>query len=363
MNILYCCPFNIDLPTGKNRATRHKIVALNDIADELFVIVPKGGAKRFRGLAGLACELKCVAVILRHGKHIDCFVSRGDVGLLSVPLAMLRSIRVFREVHADPFGELALLNKPKLMKGLLKLSFHVSLWVNRMADVRIFNNPMLKDYFIKRGWGNDSDVVSYNGGSADAIAAIDQQAAAEKYALKDQCRYLAFVGSASKWHGVNLLVDLQAAFNRHDDGIQILCAGGRVTRDIDPDGLLVNITPLDDVGCAEIIQCASACLLPVESNRVSPGSPLKLYDYMVNGKPVIAQRDLPGYSDEVERYQSGVTVDFHAPEEARETIVAFLAQESIVAMYSNNAKQALPDYCWAARVKSWFADGQPVLSE
>ena len=65
-----------------------------------------------------------------------------------------------------------------------------------------------------------------------------------------------------------------------------------------------------------MIIAADACLLPVKNNRISPGSPLKLYDYISNNKPVIAE-DIIGYSDEVLKYNFGLSVNFEKTKETR----------------------------------------------
>ncbi|WP_156181323.1 glycosyltransferase [Halomonas sp. PR-M31] len=358
MNILYCCPFDTSIPTGKNRATRHKIEALKEIGDNVTIVVPGTIGKRFSRLfTGIMCELRCFLTILIKNKKIDYYISRGDVGLFSVPLAKLLGILTMREIHCGPFEELTLLEKPKLVKMYLKLIFYYSFIVNKMSDVRIYNNPMLKEHFVKEGWGNENDIVSYNGGSPDAVVSISKKLAIKKYLLDANVKYLVFVGSTSKWRGVDLLIDLQREFNKNNDNIKIICAGGKVTREMDPDALVINFAPLDDIGCAELIKCADACLLPVADNRVSPGSPLKLYDYMINGRPIVGQQKMPGYSDEIKRYGVGITVDFYNPLEARKLIVDFIEGSEALEICSKNAEKSFDNYNWVSRVKDWFIYG------
>ncbi|MGC3873536.1 glycosyltransferase [Halomonas sp. GXIMD04776] len=362
MNTLYCCPFDTSIPTGKNRATRHKIQALKEISESAFIIVPNKIERRFsRVFTGFFCEARCVVAILIKNKKIDYYISRGDVGIISVPLAKSFGIVTMREIHCGPFEELKLLRKPKLVKAYLKLILLYSFIVNKIADIRIYNNPMLKEHFIEEGWGSENDIVSYNGGSPDAVVSIDKETAMEKYQLDTSFKYLVFVGSTTKWRGIDLLVDLQKEFDKYGDNIKVLCAGGKVTKDMDPDGRVINVSPLDDIGCAEIIKCADACLLPVADNRVSPGSPLKLYDYMINGRSIIAQRDMPGYSDETEQYNVGITVDFYNSEEARKLIVDFINEESRLEFFSNNAVSSFADYSWVSRVKAWFEDSSRAV--
>src|SRR5690606_4830920 len=103
-------------------------------------------------------------------------------------------------------------------------------------------------------------------------------------------RIVVFVGAASKWHGVEYLVELQREFDQRGENIKVVVGGGDIA-EFDKEGRCINFTPLGDQGCAELIRAADFCLLPVKQNRLSPGSPLKLYDYIANERLVFAQKE------------------------------------------------------------------------
>ena len=117
---------------------------------------------------------------------------------------------------------------------------------------------------------------------------------------------------------------------------------------MDADEVLKNITPLDDRESANLIKVADACLLPVKNNRVSPGSPLKLYDYIVNDAWVIAQENTNGYSDEVDTYGIGIVTDFTNPQKARNDILNFLTT------LSDSPKYPSVDLSWNIRMSEWI---------
>jgi hypothetical protein len=148
------------------------------------------------------------------------------------------------------------------------------------------------------------------------------------------------------WHGVDYLVKLQKEIDELGCKIKIICAGGQVDDEIDPSNYLINISPLDDTGCDEIIDIAKACLLPVRNNRVSPGSPLKLYDYIKNHKFIIAQAEMLGYSDEVEKYGKGICVDF---ENSTETAAILAKLNCHIPILT-----APEEFSWNARMNKWF---------
>lgn len=127
--------------------------------------------------------------------------------------------------------------------------------------------------------------------------------------------------------------------------IQIVCGGGKVSQNFDPDSILINITPLDDKGCSDLVKASDACILPARQSRVSPGSPLKLYDYILHEKFIISQSNILGYSDEVESYSFGMTVDLEKPK-----ITALeLSEISIV-----EKKLEIDNFSWNTRMKYWI---------
>lgn len=277
-------------------------------------------------------------------------ISRGFVGWLFQPLAKSLGVKAVREVHADMVGELGLLPYKGLRLLALRFLAKISLLVDKAADVRIFNHPLLMKWFRVEHGGGNSDFYSYNGYCPTAYADLSRQAARRKFGLSPEKAILVFTGAATKWHGVDYLVDLQRAFNHAGDNVQIVCGGGDM-RSYDPEGLCINFSPLDDKGCAELVRAGSLCLLPVKNNRVSPGNPLKLYDYICNKRYVVSQADTLGYSDEVEKHGVGISVDFAHPSEARVKILEYLSSVETRVEAQYPAVRA----AWSDRMAYWMA--------
>ena len=157
-----------------------------------------------------------------------------------------------------------------------------------------------------------------------------------------------FTGAANYWHGVDYLVVLQGELNKIDSGIQIVCGGGKVSVADDPDTVLMNITPLDDKDCADLVQASDACILPVRQSRVSPGSPLKLYDYILHKKYVITQENLNGYSDEVKKYGHGTHVDFNENRAA-----ALKIKRKLNCLKNDSDQVDIDSFSWDSRMVEW----------
>jgi len=280
----------------------------------------------------------------------DVLITRGVSG---VPVTLFRKffkVKLVREVHAAGLEELKLLPFKGMKKWLAYLKLRISLFLDCKANLRIFNHPNLMNWYLSNYNIKGENCFVYNGFDPSSKSLIDRSEAREKFNFSTNSRYLVFTGAASKWHGVDFLVKLQRCFNENGDDIQIVCGGGTMAP-YDPEELCINFTPLDDAGCADLIRAGDACLLPVANVRISPGSPLKLYDYILNERPVIAQSCQMGYSDEVELFDIGIVTDFEDPQSTRQKIIEYLDQE-----YKANVGDRYPvcKVSWSDRMDDWL---------
>lgn len=341
MKILYAGNFDLSDYAGRNRATRQKLQALGGLGHDLkFFSV----SRKPRVLGLLATELKCFYYILIN--RPDVFVSRGNIGLLAMLLCKALKCKTFREIHADRLEEIKILDANIVIKSILNIIARYTLFIDHLADVRIFNHPQLMSWYDKKYGCGTLDFYCYNGFEPETEKKLSKQTILAKYNLSPKYKYLIFTGSASQWHGVEYLVNLQIELNKINSEFKIICAGGLVGADIDPDNVLINISPLDDKSSDELISIATACLLPVNNSRVSPGSPLKLYDYIKNGSFVITQKNVLGYSDEVIKYGRGICVDFLNAKETAQLIGDI--------NYDKPISESISNYSWKARMSNWI---------
>lgn len=342
MRVLYLCDFDLSKYSGKDRATRQKLRALSKCVNQLHCL---SANSRFNKVFNIfLLDFKAFCFILK--KRPDVFVSRGYSGFFSLLLCKVLRIKSVREIHSDLKDELQYLDKPKLVKLAIYVASHLSHFLDKNSDKRIFNHPRLKSWYESKYKWKTGNYFVYNGFSVDDLVRYEKHTCRKQFGLSDSVTYIAFTGSASYWHGVDYLVELQRELNMICSSVKIICAGGKVPVELDPDNIIKNIAPLDDVGCAKIICAADACILPVKDVRVSPGSPLKLYDYISYKKPVITQRYVVGYSDEVERYGYGLLVDFSDPKVAAYKIINYI--DSIV-----SPEFDVTVFSWDSRMREW----------
>jgi len=349
MRGIYLLPFPLEGESGKNRASRQKAEALAREVDSLRLVHPSSRSLIIRALQVLVNELRVVVQVVSQKHNLDFIITRGLAGFLCVPMARMLKLRTLREIHSISSQEARYINGGVVKKLLTRQLGSIDILISRVSDTKIFNHPNLKEYFKARGWLQQSDFVCYNGGAPEDVKKISKEDARTDLGLPKDKLILAFVGSASVWHGVNLLAPLCEELEKRRPNSLIVCGGGNVSA-YDGERRLLNITPLDSDGSAKLIRASDVCLLPVRNIRISPGSPLKLYDYALNGRPVITQAGIVGYEDEVEGLGIGIAVDFFSPGAAADEIDRFLGSS----FKMPSVDYLIEEVSWGARMRTWL---------
>lgn len=344
MNILYLVNFNLSEKKGLGLITKNKIKSLRNIGNNVAAISSPFKNSYVQIIYGLISDLSASYYLFKH--RPEFMISRGLIGFFSIIVSKRLGITTVREVHAYAIEEVHLLPYKGLNLYALKLQAHFSHYLDLSVDLRIFNHPDLLEFYKSKGLAKESDFYVYNGYSVDNKSTLTKETAKKKYKLMGDTKYLVFVGSATKWHGVDYLVELQSEFNKNSDQIQIVCGGADISQ-FDKNQTCINITPLYAKGCSELVRAADLCLLPVRNNRVSPGSPLKLYDYIVNERPVVSQKNMRGYCDEVINHEVGFCVDFSDPRTTRQAIIDYFNSKT------NNIYPKV-QASWDDRMSEWL---------
>jgi len=318
VRVLYLCDFDLSKGTGKDRATRQKLGALRDKVSSLEVISNNFKNPFLRLTSIFLLDVRALIYIIFN--RPDWFISRGYTGTLSLLAASFLGVLTIREVHANALEEFSLLPYKGIKLFIIKKMAFLAHKNDVAADVRIFNHPDLLDWYRANGFSDDGDFYVYNGFDPNSKCDISRSEARKMFGLREDDKVIVFVGGASKWHGVDYLIDLQKEFIAYNDNIIVAFGGGGIS-EFDPEGVCLSFSPLNESECAKLIRASDFCALPVKANRVSPGSPLKLYDYIVNERFVFSQANTNGYSDEVQRFRIGVPVDFTDVKHARRKIL------------------------------------------
>lgn len=354
IQLMYCVEFAIRGSHGKSKATAEKRDAFTRLLGADFA---------FRSLcnlpSALALPLFLISlswqILVRRPKFI---VYRGALAFLPAALCRLTRSVIVVECHASYRDEgrvLGLRGGRRLAMNLGEAFLSLSL---RACHGAIFNNPRLERYYRSKVARLDGrTLVCHNGTDTAFFVNGDTLSAKAAIGIPGDSINLVFVGSQSVWHGTDRLVALARHLGTRDSGIVVLIAGGSSGVGSDHarrEGNLIRLGGVSKETALSLIHSADVCLLPVNDCRISPGSPLKLFDYAACGKTILTQRDIEGYSDVVLDRGIGHCVDFSDPSAAADLIVELASRGALILDGKSIRGTAERFFDWSAIARAWM---------
>ena len=168
---------------------------------------------------------------------------------------------------------------------------------------------------------------------------------------------LLYLGSLHPWKGVDKLVRVMRFIN----GANLRIAGGvperisqlrSLARELGVDKRIEFLGPIDPVKRFDIIAAADVCLLPSSDTSIGARftSPLKLFEYMAMGKPIVAS-DLPAMREVLTNNENALLVEYGDEEKFAAAINLLLSNSELLLSLGRNAKALSNRYTWKARAE------------
>lgn len=238
----------------------------------------------------------------RRSRHTppDIVYARTGRNFLSGMLARLIGARFVFEVNGDAFGEQG------WSQGILRaLSVLAADWINcRFAHRVIAVTPGL-DEMVRRRYRVPSQKVCCigSGTNLEEIHPLDPHSSREKLGISSDTPTIVFLGVLYKHQGIQVLLaampqilagEPQACIVIVGDGPMMDSLRDQATRlGVDGSVLFAGSVPYEEIG--NCLGAATLCVAPFLSGR-GEASPLKLFDYMAAGRPIVAS-EIPSISD------------------------------------------------------------------
>ncbi len=351
IKIVYLAGYGMERNTGRNNATRDKVGALTKFLGPENVGFFSLPVNRFGWLNYFWFDLKMLLKLSAIARE-TVIIQRQAFLPLTNTLLWLRSMLVITEMHGTIRGELKFLDKTWIEKALIFILDLSERYNYRLCSAFIFNHPYLRppDHSKPYTW-------TYSGANTIDFRVKDKLECRQRLQLPEHASVFLFSGMVSEWHGADLLV---ALFKRKEMfGYTLLIVGVRDNRYCrslkkNASSNIIFVDFKDQHTVVDYINAADVCLLPVKPIRKSPGSPLKLYDYIACGKPVVAQQQTPGYSDEVLMHSLGIVTNFGDPAVASKSLTDFIEQMDSNFYHFNNRQLALGELGWNNRIIKWI---------
>ncbi|MFH1397002.1 MAG: glycosyltransferase family 4 protein [Candidatus Omnitrophota bacterium] len=202
-------------------------------------------------------------------------------------------------------------------------------------------------------------VVIRMGVDIERFKPIPRQETRKRLKLADDFYYVGFTGSLLPWQGIDNLIDSAPLIIREIPRVRFLIVGGgrlrgSLVRRAVRAGCRDNFIFTGEVEFESVplyinsFDIGVAFFKPVRSD---PGDPIKLYEYLACGIPVVAS-NVKGYGDVVEGVGAGRGVDSLNPLAVSRIIIDLLRDEDL---RSNMAQAAGPysvkDSTWLVRAR------------
>lgn len=247
-------------------------------------------------------------------ERIDVIYERRLSPKISSSLSLITSVSSFLEVNGDISKEAALLGRAEQTKSALNLmrSF-VSrrLWRQLNGVVAVTNEigTSVKEYYKL----HDGNVhVITNGVNTSLFIPHPKQEAKMHLGLQPEAKVIGFSGQFFPWQGLDTLLDAFVHVRKNVGEVYLLMIGDGVLRDAlyrqaTSIGLQKHILWMGCKPYQQIPSLLSSCDVGVVLKKgLDSFSPLKLYEYLSLGLPVVATR-MPCFRF-VEEHRFGILV-------------------------------------------------------
>jgi len=264
-----------------------------------------------------------------------CFANTVAARRLKIPILL--------EINDATF-----LNRVRKLK-LNRLAKYLERWIFRQADALIAVSHNLKAMLAQHGVKEDKIWVIPNAVDIYKFCfAYDRRLIREKYRIPDDSIVVGFIGSMVPWHGIDMLLDSLGDMLAHNPDIHLLLVGDASQVDLasKDDKLKGHVTFTGRIPHDAIPQYMAAMDIAVLPNSNNYGSPMKLFEYMAAGKPVVAPQ-LGPIEEIITHKVDGCLFEQLNREQMVEFILMLAADEKLRKKIGINAKiKVFSEHTW-----------------
>jgi glycosyltransferase involved in cell wall biosynthesis len=236
-----------------------------------------------------------------------------------------------------------------------------------LTDSIVTVTDEIREYLSDRYPGTrEKTYVVPNGANVEVSIPIPKEDACLELDLNPLYTYVVFVGSLKKWHGVENAILLVEKLNRHnrDRSIRLIVVGEGpeeenlrnmvsrkgLDREVMFEGKVTHSRVFYYIGAATV--CLA--LFDRERNDRTGLSPLKIFEYMACGRPVVAT-DVGNVRSIIERHKCGLIVEPGNIDSMSQAVMKLVRNPELAKELGENGREA------AVRHYSWRTIGKNVL--
>ena len=263
-------------------------------------------------------------------------------------LKVIFRLRYAIEVNGLPLIELKMSQAPKWIASVTRIME----WIcYRFPDFWVVPTTHIRDFLCKKYRLHPKlFLVVSNGANDNVFFPIDQRSCQDQLGLSSEKKYLLFMGGFRKWHGILDLIEIMPDLIDSNPNVNLLLVGeGELTAglrekveamDISDNVIFCGRQPLKEMPV--YINAADICLAPFfdERSQHTGLSPLKIFEYMACGKPIIASA-LGGLDNLFKTYDMGEVVSSSDAKMWTTTILSLLNNPVRMKSCGKNGRRAV----------------------
>ncbi len=199
-------------------------------------------------------------------------------------------------------------------------------------------------------------VVVSNGANTSLFKPLKQEICKKELGLDAEISYVSFVGNFAPWQGVEYLVKAAPFILSQFPKCRFLIVGDgimkneliKLARELGVEDRFIFTGVVAYFRVPLYINASDTCVAPfIFARNAKIGlSPLKLYEYMACGKPVVAS-DIDGVSDILEASEGGISVTPENPSALAEAILKLLENPNLrIKMGSKGLRYVTENCSW-----------------
>lgn len=285
------------------------------------------------------------------------YIRKSTWGFSPLIISKILKIPYVLEINGLIDDEIRMLRKSS-KKITLKIIFFMDSFHFKYATKLITVTQGLKDQIIQNyGIPTEKIIFIENGMNPDDFYPIERTTALLKLKLNTSNKYVCFVGGLAPWHGVEYLI--QSANNiltEFPDILFLIIGDGPMKTKIIQQIELFNLSKkfiltgnIEHSLIPYYINASELCVAPfTEDRNLRIGlSPLKIFEYLSCGKPVVAS-NIPGVSEILLQSGGGILVKPDNPLELQRAIITLLKDEEMRTRMGHMGQKFITSkYCWS----------------
>ena len=266
--------------------------------------------------------------------------------------------------------------KKQYRMSIKQMCSYLEIFVAKKADAIIAVAPGIRDILIKQGLNNDKITVIPNGANIDLFKPVNDVLTIKElqtqYNISENDNGIIFVGNLMRWHGVRYLIKSAPIVIKAFPNTKFLIVGdGRIKKelismtekmDVSANFIFTGTVPYEHVPL--YITISDVCVAPfIHARNERLGlSPVKIYEYLACGKPVVAS-SIRGIGDLLKSSNSGIVVTPEDPNELANAIIKLLKDERLREQMGKNGRElVVNNYSWKNAAKKTIAVFEEVIN-